>query len=52
MGALLQEVRYGARMLRKNPVFTVIAAVALIVGIGANTTVFSVVGPIVALRYE
>src|SRR5881392_3436110 len=46
MGNMVGDIRYAARVLAKNPVFTVVAVLTLALGIGANTAIFTLLDQI------
>ena len=50
MSAMLQDLRLGLRLLVRSPAFSIVAILALAVGIGANTAIFSVINTLLIQR--
>src|SRR5215472_5074165 len=46
ISTVLQDLRFGVRLLAKTPAFTVISALSLALGIGANTTIFTLINAV------
>lgn len=54
METLLSDIKYGCRLIIRNPVFSIVVVIALALGIGPNTAIFSVLNAVLLkpLPYE